>query len=169
MITLLVAMDEDRLIGDDNELPWRLPEDLKLFRQRTMGNTIIMGRKTWESLPKERLDGRVNIVITRDPEKYKAAVEDFDPVEGPHFISTVELALSTANREFPEYVEDIFIIGGEQLYDLVLRKNMVEKMIISHVHGKHMGDKYFPQFGPVWKVSPAEAHEGFDVVEYTRA
>lgn len=169
MITLLVAMDEDRVIGNGNELPWHLPEDLKLFKQRTIGHTVIMGRKTWESLPVSHLPGRVNMVITRQPDKYAKTVENFDPVEGPHFITTFELAVSTARREFPEYTEEIFLIGGEQLYDLALRRNLCERMIISHVDGKHMGDRYFPRFGPIWKVGDTEEHNGFHVTEYTRA
>jgi len=108
------------------------------------------------------------MVITRQPEKYAKTVKDFDAVEGPHFITTFELAVSTAHREFPEYAQEIFLIGGEQLYDLALRRNLCDRMIITHVYGKHMGDRYFPQFGPIWKIGKTEKHNDFDVTEYTR-
>ncbi len=175
MITLIAAMDEIRVIGLGDELPWQLPGDLKHFRRVTMGHVVIMGRKTWQSIAKRfpgrpYLDGRVNYVVTREPGRWKAEVGlACDEVAGPHFVETLELAVSTARRLFPDFPEEYFLIGGRDMYDIALRRNLPGRMIISHVHGKHDGDVLFPKFGPVWKVGPAEKHEGFDVVEYTRA
>lgn len=173
MNTLIVAMDEDHLIGRGLEIPWRLPEDMKLFRQRTMGQTLIMGRTTWQTLPKfdERpyLDGRVNFVVTRKPADWQARVAaNVANPEGPHFVDTIELAISRARREFPEFVQEIFILGGRQIYELALRRNLVDRMIISHVHGKHIGDVRFPEFSGEWIGRDLEQFDDFHVVEYVR-
>jgi dihydrofolate reductase len=175
MNTLIVAMDDDRLIGRGDELPWHLPEDLKAFRTRTLGRTVIMGRATWQSLPtypdRPYLDGRVNMVITRAADRYNKDLADagarVDP-EGPWFVPTIELAISTARRRFPEFVEEFIIMGGRQIYELALRRDLVDRMIITHVHGKHIGDVYFPEIPPAWTESDRQPHEGFDVVTYEK-
>lgn len=96
----IVAMGKNREIGCNGDLPWHLPEDLTHFKTITMGKTVIMGRKTWESLPKKPLLGRHNIVITRN-EKYNA--------EGAELSSSMENSLSSCS-------EEPFIIGGYQIY-----------------------------------------------------
>lgn len=172
MLTLIAAMDENRLIGCGNTLPWRLPEEMDHFRQTTLGGVVILGRATWESMTGERsyLDGRVNFVVTRQPARWQAklAKEGFDPTFGPHCVDTIELATKRAQREFPEYVGNLFLLGGRQLYELALRRNLVGRMLISHVKGKHIGDVYFPEFGPEWVGRTVQSGETFDVVEYTR-
>lgn len=173
MITLVAAMDEDRLIGRGTELPWHVPEDLRLFRKRTMGGTLIMGRATWQHLPGNTayLDGRVNFVVTRSPTERQANVERngrFDTTCGPHFVDTIELAVSRARREFPEYVGEFFLIGGREIYELALRRNLVDRMVITHVAGKHMGDVYFPDFGGEWVGRSELEGEGFEIIEYVR-
>jgi dihydrofolate reductase len=173
MITLIAAMDEDRLIGRGSELPWRLPEEMKHFRQTTMGSAVIMGRATWQSMTGKRpyLEGRVNFVVTHRPEEWRKKLADagFDKTFGPHFVDTIELAVARAKREFPEFVENIFILGGEQIFKLALRRNLAERMILSHVKGKHIGDVCFPPFGSEWQGRTVRKAKDFDVVEYTRA
>jgi dihydrofolate reductase len=175
MNTLIVAMDEDRLIGRGDEIPWRLPEDLKMFRAHTLGKTVIMGRRTWQSLPtypkRPYLDGRVNMVITRAADRYNndlaAAGEQTDP-EGPWFMPTIEVAVSTARRRFPEFVDEFVIMGGRQIYELALRRDLVDRMIATHVPGKHIGDVYFPEIPAGWRETAREAHDGFDVATYEK-
>ena len=165
-------MDEDRLIGRRDVLPWNLPEEMEHFRRTTLGSVVIFGRATWESMASDPpyLDGRINFVVTRKPSDWQAKLADagFDPTYGPHFVDTIELAVTRAKRDFPEYVENIFLLGGRQIYELALRKNLVTRMLISHVKGKHIGDVYFPQFGPEWAGKTISTSETFDVVEYTK-
>jgi len=165
-------MDEDGLIGRGAELPWRLPEELKHFRRTTLGSAVILGRATWESMTDAPpyLDERINFVVTRKPADWQAKMAEagFDPTFGPHFVDTIELAVTRAKREFPEYVENIFLLGGRQLYELALRRNLVERMLISHVKGKHIGDVYFPPIGPEWTRKTISKNKTFDVAEYTK-
>ncbi|MBN1943030.1 MAG: dihydrofolate reductase [Phycisphaerae bacterium] len=172
MLTLITAMDEDRLIGRGKELPWRLPEELEHFRRTTLGGVVILGRATWEFMAQKRpfLDGRVNFVVTHKPAAWQTDVAEagFDPTFGPHFVDTIELAVTRARREFPEYVEHLFLLGGRQIYELALRRNLVDRMLISHVKGKHIGDVYFPPIGPEWTGRVILKGKTFDVVEYTR-
>ncbi|MBN1555851.1 MAG: dihydrofolate reductase [Phycisphaerae bacterium] len=172
MITIIAAMDEDRLIGRGKELPWRLPEEMKHFQRTTSGSAVIFGRVTWESMTTTRpfLDGRINFVVTRRPSQWRGKVAEsgFDPTFGPHFVDTIELAITRARREFPEYVETIYLAGGRQLYELALRRNLVDRMIISHVKGKHIGDVYFPPIGPEWTPRTLFESDTFDIIDYSR-
>ncbi|MCD4825371.1 MAG: dihydrofolate reductase [Phycisphaerae bacterium] len=171
MNTLLVAMDEEHLIGRGDELPWKLPEDLRLFRKRTMGNTLIMGRKTWQSLPGDKpyLDGRINFVITYEPDRWREELGDkIHPTFGPHFADTIELAISTAHRQFPEFVSEFFIVGGRRIYELAMRRNLVDRMFITHVKGKHIGDVYFPDIGDEWVGRSEHQTDDFEIMEYVK-
>jgi dihydrofolate reductase len=176
MITLIAALDEDRIIGRDGTLPWHVPGDLKFFRRTTTGHVVIMGRTTWQHLAEAGyntagpyLDKRVNFVITRDPAGQAAAL-DAPPHEtfGPHFVDTIELALSTAKRRFPEYATEFFLCGGRQIYELALRRGLPDRMLLTHIEGKHIGDTTFPPFDEsAWTGRQIERGEGFGVVEYT--
>ncbi len=176
MLSLIVAMDEEGLIGQGNRLPWDLPEEIRNFRKTTMGHTVIMGRVTWELLTKAAsgnpyLDGRVNFVVTRSPAEWQSTIsgeKGFDKTFGPHFVDTVELGVTRARREFPEFVEEIFILGGRQIYEFALRRNLIDRMIISHVRGKHIGDVYFPPFGDEWVGRSLKVAKKFEVIEYVK-
>ena len=172
MITLLVAMDENHLIGAGDKLPWHLPGELKLFRKRTLGGTVIMGRKTFQSLPcykKENpvLDGRANIVISRDSQK----LADKFPAkseEGPFFASSLEDAIVTTREKCTDFAQEIFIIGGRQIYQLALESNLVDRMFITHVKGSFQGDVYFPEISDQWIGRPDIENKTYDVYEYVR-
>ncbi|WP_102263314.1 dihydrofolate reductase [Mesobacillus jeotgali] len=131
MISLIWAMDENRVIGYHNQLPWRLPEDLKFFKRVTMGHPIAMGRKTYESIGKP-LPGRENIVITRD--------EDYGP-EGCTVIHSIEemLAYAAENKS-----EEIFVIGGAEIFKEVLHH--ADKLYLTMIHHQFEGDTFFPVF-----------------------
>ncbi|MRG88312.1 dihydrofolate reductase [Salinibacillus xinjiangensis] len=131
MISLLVAMDRNRLIGKDNDLPWRLPNDLKFFKETTMGHTIVMGRKTYESIGRP-LPGRKNVVMTRDPD-YQA--------EGCEVIHSWE-TIKKWNEESPE--REVFIIGGSHLFNDAI--HFADRMYITEIDEAFEGDTFFPAF-----------------------
>jgi dihydrofolate reductase len=125
MLSIIVAMDSNNLIGSQNKLPWHIPEDLRYFKKITQGKTVLMGRKTYESIGKA-LPDRENIVLTRD-RSYVA-----------------EGCIVIHNKEDLNYTEkDVFIIGGSEIFNLFL--NEVEKLYITHIDDVFSGDSYFPQ------------------------
>ena len=127
-ISLIAAMDRNRVIGHQGGIPWRLPADFAFFKKTTMGKPIIMGRKTWESLP-GALPGRMNIVLTRNL-SYSAS--------GAKVVSSVDLAL----QEVADDAEEIMVIGGSQLYRLFWPQS--QKIYLTHVDAEVDGDTYFP-------------------------
>lgn len=131
MISLIWAMDENRVIGYHNQLPWRLPEDLKFFKRMTLGHPIAMGRKTYESIGKP-LPGRENIVISRD--------ENYDP-EGCTVMHSIDdlLAFATENKS-----EEVFVIGGSEIFKEVLPH--ADKLYLTMIHHQFEGDTFFPVF-----------------------
>jgi len=131
-LSLIVAASENGCIGRDGDLPWRLPEDLKRFKQVTLGKPIIMGRKTWESFPKRPLPGRTNIIVTR-----QASYVAPDAVVAP----SLDAALDVARRENPD---EIMIIGGAQLYAQAL--GLVTRIYLTQVAITVEGDAFFPAF-----------------------
>ena len=137
-VAAIVAMDEGRVIGKDGALPWHLPEDLAHFKALTSGHLVIMGRKTWESLPPKfrPLPGRVNIVVSRAPGALNLP-------EGVHGAESVEQALSLAARVGrPD--QRIWFIGGAQVYAAALP--LCEELHLTLVRGAHDGDAKFPEF-----------------------
>lgn len=133
-ISLIWAMSENRTIGLNNKLPWHLPEDLKYFKQTTIGKPIIMGRKTYESIGIP-LPGRQNIVISHD-KSYKAK-----GVNVEHSLeNAIEFAYITKFRDAKEYV----VIGGAEIYTLALP--YAQRLYLTQVHSEVAGDTFFPEF-----------------------
>ncbi len=128
LISLIWAMDDNRLIGVDNRLPWKLPADMQWFRRHTLGKTIVMGRKTFESFGGKPLPQRTNIVVTHD-KNYQAP--------GAVVVHSIEEALQAAAGE-----QELFIIGGASFYAQLLPR--AERLYITHVHGAFSGDAWFP-------------------------
>jgi dihydrofolate reductase len=141
MISIIVAISDDLGIGKDNDLLWHIPEDMKRFRQLTIGKTVIMGRKTWFSLPKRPLQGRRNIVITDvQGEKFEGAEE----------VGSVKAAADSCRAE-----EEAFIIGGGSIYRQFMP--IADRLYITHVHLTAPADIYFPEIDPeVWQVTTSE-------------
>lgn len=157
---ILVAYDDNRVIGYKGDIPWYLPEDLKLFKERTTGHPVIMGRKTWDSLPKKPLPNRYNIVITRQPDKYEDS-------ENAVFVDSMAKAIRLANKKMPN--REAFVIGGSQVYTAALELGVVDKIIVSKVPGEHEGDSHFPKLGDDWVCKWIDdEHEGFSVFEYVK-
>ena len=145
---LIVAMSENRTIGINNKLPWYLPNDLKYFKQVTMGKPIIMGRKTFDSIGKP-LPGRTNIVITRDPD-YQA--------DGVQVVNGIEQALSVAEDiSLINGHEEVMVIGGAEIYGITLPK--ADRLYITHVDATVEGDAFFPEVD--WSHWQEQASEAF--------
>jgi len=130
MITLIAAVARNGVIGSNNALPWHLPEDLKHFKQLTTGQAVIMGRKTWESLPERfrPLPGRQNIVVTRNAQ-YLAA--------GAAVVTSLEAALKVGVGETA-----VFVIGGAELYAHALP--LAQRLELTEIDAEFAGDAYFP-------------------------
>jgi len=140
LLSLIVAVSENGVIGRDNGMPWHLPSDLKRFRTITLAKPVIMGRKTYASIGSP-LNGRTNIIITRSP--------DFDPDTGPDtgiviahsFEQARDLALDQAVKDG---VDEIFIIGGAEIFKLAL--GMADRLYITEILASIDGDTFFPAF-----------------------
>ena len=136
-IVLVVAVASNGVIGRDGDLPWRLPSDLKRFKQLTLGKPVVMGRKTWESIGRP-LPGRPNIVITRD-----AAFS----APGAEVVSSLDAALLAARREADALgVDEVCIIGGGQIYAQVFDR--ADILHVTHVEAEVDGDTRFPAIDP---------------------
>ena len=132
--SMIVAMAENRVIGINNKLPWYLPNDLKYFKQVTMGKPILMGRKTFESIGKP-LPGRTNIVLTRDETWQK---------DGVRAVNAMDQAFAVADADCEINGQDeIMIIGGDQIYKTSLP--LVDRIYLTQVHAEVNGDAYFPE------------------------
>jgi dihydrofolate reductase len=159
-VSIIVACDPRGVIGKGNKLPWRIPEDLKLFRERTLDHAIIMGRKTWDSLPIKPLDKRANIVVTRS---VFMAPKDKDL--GPFYCGSLSGAIEFVGKLNAYKDKEIFIIGGAQVYKEALDADLVDKIIMSKTVDNHDGDVYFPELDKdKWKVLGTEIRKGFDVI-----
>ena len=130
IISLIAAMTDERVIGINNSLPWKLPNDMKWFREQTMGKPIVMGRKTFESFGAKPLPGRSNIIITRD-QNYIA--------EDCIVAHSIDEALQAAGD-----AEEIMIIGGASFYEQMLPQ--AHRLYLTRVHTQVEGDAWFPEF-----------------------
>jgi dihydrofolate reductase len=135
-INLILARARNGVIGKDGDMPWRLPEDMAHFKRVTMGCPVIMGRKTWASIPAKfrPLPGRQNIVVTRQPD-FKA--------EGAQCAGSLEDAIELCPQD-----SDIWIIGGAQIYAQALP--MAVMALVTEIDADYEGDAYAPVFGPEW-------------------
>ncbi|MDR0270907.1 dihydrofolate reductase [Paenibacillus sp.] len=128
-MTFIWAMGENRVIGRNNALPWRLPKDMAFFKEQTMGKKVLMGRKTWESFGGKPLPGRTNIVMTRDPD-YSAA--------GAEVIHTIDEAREHAKEG------ELMVIGGSEIYRLLF--SYVDRLLITKIDESFEGDTYIPEY-----------------------
>lgn len=141
MIKIIAAISKNRVLGNDNKLIWSLPNDLKRFKKLTTNNTVVMGRKTYESIGRP-LPNRRNIVITRDENYHDDNIE---------VVNSIEEALLLCNN-------DCFIIGGGQIYQQTL--DLAEKIYLTIVDEEFEGDAFFPEISDDWfKISKIENNE----------
>ena len=149
-ISLIAALARNRVIGRDNQLPWRLSADLKHFKALTMGKPIVMGRKTWESIGKP-LPGRTNIVVTRD--------SGFT-AEGCCVMHSIEAALVAAKD-----AEEVMIMGGANLYAQLLPR--ADRLYLTEVQADVSGDAWFPEITEIqWRELERESHRADENNEF---
>jgi dihydrofolate reductase len=150
IIALVVAMGENRAIGRGGDLPWHLRSDMRYFRKITMGKPVLMGRRTFKSLP-QILDGRLNVVLTRD-----LGFVAPDAVMAHSLKEGLEAARRSAERTG---AEEIMIIGGEDVFREVLPQ--ARRIYLTEVHASPHADTWFPTLDPnEWREISREAHEG---------
>lgn len=150
ILSLIAAMDRERLIGRDNALPWHLPEDLRHFKATTLGKPVIMGRKTWESLGRP-LPGRRNVVVSRNADY---------ALQGAELVGSLEAALSLTAE-----AEEVFVIGGAELYRQALP--LAQRLYLTEIDASHTGDAWFPAFAAdEWQETAREEHANADGLAY---
>lgn len=145
-LTIIVAVSENNVIGKDNRLIWRLPADMKFFKEKTTGHVIITGRKNYESIPEKfrPLPDRKNIVITRQ-KNYHAP--------GAVVVSSIENALQYVSENHKD--EEVFIIGGAEIYKQTI--SACDKIYLTRIHHSFEGDAFFPALNEKdWKLVGAE-------------
>jgi len=152
MISIIVAISENNAIGKENQLLWRISDDLKRFKQLTTSHTIIMGRKTFESLPNGALPNRRNVVISRN-KAFKT--------QGAELVSSIEDALKLCNKH-----EECFIIGGGEIYKQAIQ--FAEKLYLTKVHAHFDADTFFPEIDiNQWNVIKQEHFESSDKNQFS--
>ncbi|MBI4050093.1 MAG: dihydrofolate reductase [Candidatus Doudnabacteria bacterium] len=156
MIILVAAVAKNNVIGKENDLPWYLPEDLKRFKRLTTGKTVLMGRKTYDSIIRrlgKPLPNRKNVVVTRDA--------NFKAPEGVEIYHSLDAALAKYGNEH------LFVIGGGEIYRQTIDR--ADKLEITHVDQQIDGDAFFPEIDEKkWKKTEEEPHEGYTFVTYER-
>ena len=142
IVSAVVAISENHVIGKDNKLLWYLPKDLKHFKEITSGHTVIMGRKTYDSVGKP-LPNRRNIIITRQP----------ITIEGCEVVNSVEAALDLVKDK-----HEVFIVGGAEIYKLAMP--LTDRIYLTIVHAEFEGDTFFPEIDErIWKEVSRQDHE----------
>ena len=151
MITLVLAMAENGVIGNQGAIPWRIADDMKRFKALTVGKTVVMGRKTWDSLPRKPLPDRVNIVVTRQPDW---------SAEGAVTASSLDDALAKAQKP-----AEVMVIGGGEIYRAALaRADLIE---LTEVHGAFDGDAHFAFDRTAWREVARARHTTPDGLAYS--
>lgn len=148
-VQLIVAMDNERGIGKNNDLMWHLPADMKFFKETTVGHIVVMGRKNFESIPERfrPLVGRENVVLTRNT--------DFTAADCV-VLHSLEACLKAYENESDRIV---FIIGGGQIYQQALALNCVDQLYITHVDHRYGADTFFPEINVEdWSISTVFSH-----------
>jgi dihydrofolate reductase len=151
MITLILAMADNGVIGRNGAIPWRIGDDLRRFRQLTIGKPVVMGRKTWDSLPKKPLPDRANIVVTRQP-GWKA--------EGAIAAVSLDDALAKAAQ-----AAEVIVIGGAEIYRAALAK--AQRIELTEVHRPFEGDARFVFDREAWREVAREEHATQDGLSFS--
>lgn len=155
--TIIVAYDQQKGIGFENRIPWNIPEDQSVFKYRTIGQAVIMGRKTYDSLPKSvrPLPNRMNIVLSRNEHLSIPKVTVAHSSQ-----QAIEIAIKSELKPF--------VIGGEEIYRLFLEHNLVDSIIATEIPEQHKVDTYFPDISRygVWVKFFKSKFTSFDIYEY---
>jgi len=145
-ITLIVAASTNNAIGKDNKLLWHLPKDMRFFKNTTWAMPVIMGRKTYESMGNKPLNGRLNIIITRN----KSFI-----AEGAIVVDSLDTAIAKAKEE---NYKEVFVIGGGEIYQQSV--DLASKICRTKVNVEIAGDTFFPAIDTkIWKLTNSDLHE----------
>lgn len=154
-LSLIAAVANNNVIGRENKLLWRMPADLKHFRKLTMGHTMIMGRKTFESIGKV-LDGRKTIVVTKQ--------ENYD-AKGADVVHSIKQAIQCAKAE-----KDVFVVGGAEIYEQCIDLYLARRMYITRIYANFEGDAFFPDIDEEkWQLEEIEEFEADEKNKYPYA
>ena len=148
MISFIVAVTDNNVIGKDNTIPWYLPADLAHFKQTTMGHPIIMGRKTHKSIGRT-LPGRYNVVITRQ--------KDYQAADGCAVVDSIEEALNLPKVKADS---EVFIIGGAEIYNQAMA--LADRIYLTRIHTKVEGNKFFKFDESQWREVSRQEYQGDD-------
>lgn len=152
MIAIIAAMTKKKVIGKNGKLPWKIAEEMQNFKRLTTGNTVIMGRKTFESIGKP-LSDRINIVVS----------STLHPQAGIMVCRNITAALTEATT----FENDVFIIGGATIYRETIP--FADIMYLSYIKQDYEGDAFFPEFNEKeWSIEKKEDHDEFELVVYHR-
>ena len=159
MFSIIVAIGKNREIGKGNKLLWHIPEDLKNFKETTTGKTVIMGRKTFESIGRP-LPNRKNIVLSKNGDK-----ESFEQ-KGIKLYQNLENLIA----DYKNYEEEVFIIGGEQIYREFMQKGLVRRLYISYIEfSDSEADAYFPEIDyNSWKIIKEKNYDNWKFCMYEK-
>ena len=149
IVSLIVAIPSNLVIGKNNNLIWNLPKDMKFFMETTTGHPVIMGRKNYESIPEKYrpLKNRVNVIITRN-KSYKA--------EGCIVVNSIEESLNALEKS---KINEAFVIGGGEIYKRFLEKKLIQRMYVTHINESFDGDTYFPEINfKEWNTTQIMSH-----------
>lgn len=152
-LNMIFARARNGVIGKNNTLPWHLPEDLAHFKATTLGQPVIMGRKTWDSLPPKfrPLPGRMNIVVTRQTDWQS---------DGAHVAHSVPEALALCPSDAPAWV-----IGGAELYRLAMP--LATRVVVTEIDAEHEGDAFAPELDASWQEAYRTAHVAANGLHYS--
>ena len=155
ILSVIVAMAHNRVIGLNNQMPWHLPADLAWFKKNTLNKPVIMGRKTFESIGRP-LPNRHNIVISRQIEPSDNKISNVS------WVKSIDEAISLAQAQQPD---EVFIIGGGNIYQQVLP--LIDRLYLTHIDAELQGDTYFPDYLPEqWQVIYQQDHQADEKNSY---
>ena len=156
MLSLIVAVSKNGVIGEKGKIPWHIPEDLKRFKKLTMGHHIIMGRKTFESIGKP-LRGRHSIILSRKPDHHH---------EGCLVVNSLEEALEHCVRQKDD---EAFVIGGEAVFQEALFSDLIDKIYLTQIKREYKGDTRFSGFDESrFQLKKEEHHKEYSFLDYIR-
>lgn len=151
-ISLITAVTDEGVIGTKDGLPWDIPEDLKYFQKKTEGKTVLMGKRTFDTIGRP-LPQRNNIVLDHEERL----------IDGVLVVGSIEKALTLAEK----FGDDLFVIGGASVYDQMMSK--VDSLYISHIKKNYPGSVFFPEYDKsLWKEMKREEYDEFTAVVYKR-
>jgi dihydrofolate reductase len=160
-IALVAAVAENGVIGNEGEMPWHYPEDLRRFKRTTMGHPVVMGRKTYESIEKRLggpLPGRTNVVLSRQ--------ESLDLPDGAVHARGIEAALERAEAALDDDRETVYVIGGATVYEAFIDR--ADELHITEIPEAPEGDACFPEIAPEWEERDRERVGELEFVTYRR-